>query len=101
MAAYGLTIPKTGRYIHPSHTGNTAEYVKEHYEMSLVDHLVSNGSGNCVHRYRLHTRRASRFEDTLEYDIACPRCSSMLRICGKPLDYYDHGLYKCPVCDKR
>ena len=36
MAAYGLTIPKTGRYIHPSHTGNTAEYVKEHYEMTVA-----------------------------------------------------------------
>ena len=100
MKAYGLPTPSNGRFIHPAATGNTAEFVMDTHDMSLVEHLVSDGNGGFNHRYRLHTRFAARFEDTLEYDIGCPRCNGMLRLCGRPLDRYDHGLYKCPVCDK-
>ncbi|MBR3473949.1 MAG: hypothetical protein IKH34_02655 [Oscillospiraceae bacterium] len=68
--------------------------------MSLLEHVVDGSDGHHKYRYRLHTKEPTRFEDTLEYDIGCPRCTSQLRLCGRPLDAYDHGLYKCQVCDK-
>ena len=100
MSAYGLIIPSRGRYTRPTHSFSTEEYVKAHNTMCLIDRLIDGPHGQLKHRYRLHTREATRFEDTLEYDIACPRCSGMLRLCGGPLDYYDQGLYKCDICDK-
>lgn len=100
MSAYRLTIPNRGRCVLPVNTSyNTEEYVMEHTNMCLIERLMQdqNGGFNC--RYRLHTSSPMRFEDTLEYDIGCPRCNGMLRLCGRPVDYYDHGLYKCPTCD--
>ena len=99
MNAYPLIVPEKGKYLAPVSTSNTADYVKETRDMSLIEHVVDDGNGHHKHRYRLHTKEPTRFEDTLEYDIGCPQCTSQLRLCGRPLDAYDHGLYKCPVCD--
>jgi len=100
MNAYPLIVPEKGKYLAPVSTSNTADYVRETRDMSLIEHVVDDGNGHHKYRYRLHTKEPTRFEDTLEYDIGCPRCTSQLRFCGRPLDAYDHGLYKCPVCDK-
>ena len=100
MNAYPLIVPEKGKYLAPVSTSNTADYVKETRDMSLLEHVVDDGNGHHKYRYRLLTKEPTRFEDTLEYDIGCPRCTSQLRLCGRPLDAYDHGLYKCPVCDK-
>ena len=99
MKAYGLIVPKKGRHAQTTYSCNTAEFIMENHDMSLVEHLVSGSSNR--YRYRLHTSNAARYEDTLEYDIACPHCGNTLRLCGLPLDRHDHGLYKCPVCDMR
>ncbi len=102
MKAYGLIKQARANSLWPCDSGNTAEFVMENSNMCLLDNLVDNGTGGYVHRYRLHSRHAMRFEDSLEFDITCPHCrSETLKLCGKPLDWYDHGLYKCPRCDKR
>ena len=100
MTAYPLIVPVKGKYLTPVSTSNTAEYVMENHSVSLVEHLVEEGYGRYKYRYRLHTQEPNRFEATLEYDIGCPRCQGHLRLCGRPLDAYDHGLYKCPICEK-
>ena len=102
MKAFSLTNVKNSNRLMPIDTLNTPESVMEHSDLCLLDHLVEDGAGGYVHRYRLHSRYAMRFEDTLDYDIHCPHCATgTLRLCGKQLDWYDHGFYKCPVCDKR
>lgn len=101
MKAYALYVPPKGKHLTPKDGLNTAEFVLENNDMSLVEHCVEAGYGQYKYRYRLHSQHPVRFEDTLEYDIACPRCHTCLRLCGRPLDAYDHGLYKCPTCDKR
>ena len=100
MAAYNLTAYKGGNYLIPQHTFLIDELVMERSDLCLVQHLVKNKNGNLVRRYRLHTNAPTRFEDTLDYDIGCPHCNGRLRLCGRPYDYHDHGLYKCPACDK-
>lgn len=101
MKAYGL-IPSSGGRKASSVSGcNTAEFVMDNYKMSLAEYWTTNEKGKSERRYRLHTREPERFEDTLEYDIACPRCGNKLRLCGRPVDHYDHGLYRCPVCNRR
>lgn len=100
MKVYGLFVPAEGKYLAPKSSGNTDEFVMENNDMCLVEHCVDAGYGKYKYRFRLHTGQPARFEDTLEYDIACPRCHTYLRLCGRPLDAYDHGLYKCPACDK-
>ena len=100
MTAYPLIVPEKGKYLHPVSCSNTAEFVMEERSVCLVEHLVVEGYGRYKYRYRLHTKEPTRFEDTLEYDIGCPRCQGHLRLCGRPLDAYDHGLYKCPICEK-
>ena len=99
MKAYGLITPSRGGKANSVSGGNTPEFVMDNYEMSLAEHRITNDRGRSERRYRLHSRDPRRFEDTLEYDIACPRCGNTLRLCGRPVDYYDHGLYRCPVCD--
>ncbi len=101
MKAYGLTVSGSGKHARPVSGFSSTEFVMETSRMSLVERLIANGSGRHVYRFRLHTREPMRYEDTLDYDIACPRCGNTLRLCGRPLDAYDHGLYKCPVCDER
>ena len=103
MRAFRLCDYNKTHRLQPSDTtGNTPEFVMENSDLCLLDSLVENGLGGYVHRYRLHSRNAMRFEDTLEYDITCPHCQrTTLRLCGRPLDWYDQGLYKCPVCDKK
>ena len=103
MRAFSLTKTKGTNNLWPCDTtGNTPEFVMENSNMCLLDSLVDDGTGGYVHRYRLHSRHAMRFEDSLEYDITCPHCKiGKLRLCGKPIDWYDHGLYKCPRCDRR
>ncbi len=102
MKAYRLTEHGKTRCLWPIDSFSTPESVMEHSSMCLLDHLVDDGAGGYVHRYRLHSRNAMRFDDTLDYDITCPHCRrTTLRLCGKQLDWYDHGLYKCPVCDKK
>ena len=101
MKAYPLIVPEKGKYLAPVSTSTTVEFVKENREMSLIEHMIDGSDGYYKFRFRLHTRKPASFEDTLEYDIGCPRCTTAkLRLCGRPLDAYDHGLYKCPVCDK-
>lgn len=101
MRAYEFHNYKNGNYLLPVHTFCTGEYVKEHCDMSLVEHIVSGQYGKYKYRYRLHTYYPTRFEDTLDYDVACPRCNCKMRLCGGPLDSHDQGLYKCPRCEKR
>ena len=43
---------------------------------------------------------AYHFYDTMEYDIKCPHCGDVLRLCGNPLDLHEHGLYRCRRCDE-
>ncbi len=100
MKAYGLYVPREGKYLAPTNSANTAEFILENNEMSLVERCIEEGYGRYKYRYRLHTKYPALYEDTLEYDIACPRCRTHLRLCGRPIDSYDHGLYKCPACDK-
>ena len=94
-----LAYKKGGTYLIPTSTWNTDEYLREHNDLCLQEHLVNDGHGNMQRRYRLFSRNYMRFADTLEYDIKCPHCNNKLRLCGNPVDANYHGLYKCRVCD--
>jgi len=101
MKTYPLFAFKSGgRYLTAGSTSSTDEYIRETNELSLIEYLVDEGFGKTARRYRLFTRTPMSFADSLEYDIACPHCSSQLRLCGNQIDSTTHGLYKCRHCDE-
>ena len=91
---------KGGKYLICGSTLNTDEYVRETYSLSLNEYLVNDGHNNYIRRYRLYSRDPMSVEDSMEYDIECPHCHSVLRICGETIDSHNHGLYKCRACEK-
>lgn len=101
MKTYPLNAyKKGGHYLIPQNTVNTDEYLREHNDLCLREIIESDEYGHTQAKYRLYSRDYMRFTDTLEYDIQCPRCRSTLRLCGMPVDANNHGLYKCPNCNK-
>lgn len=100
MKAYPLyPFEKGGNFLRPGNSSGTDEYVRKSNELSLIEYLVDEGYGRTSRRYRLCTRTPMSFSDSLEYDIACPRCGSHLRVCGNQIDSNTHALYKCRCCD--
>mgnify|MGYP001176792993 CR=1 FL=1 len=100
MRTYVLNNFKNGKTLYPKKDMNTAEFVHDHQEFSLDEYFLKGEHGRIYSRYRLHTRDAYHFYDTMEYDIKCPRCGDVLRLCGNPLDLHEHGLYRCRRCDE-
>ena len=90
---------KGGKYLLPQSVMNTDEFVREHNDLCLQEYLIDEGYSNYKHRYRFYSRKPMRFSDTLEYDIKCPHCNNVLRLCDAPVDFNYHGLYKCRFCD--
>ena len=79
----------------------TEERAREMYQLYLSDELTSQDhSERMLRRYRLHALKPHSIEMALQYDIDCPKCGSRLKLVGRQLDYYNLGLYACPVCDK-
>ena len=83
---------KNGTRKIPMHSGNTEEYVSGVYDFWLTD----EGSN----RYRLHSKHEMRWNDSLAYDVVCPKCGQTLSVCGTPLNYNDLFLYECRNCGK-
>ena len=83
---------KNGTRKSPMYSGNTEEFVSEIYDFWLTD------EGN--NRYRLHSKHEMRWNDSLAYDVVCPKCGQTLSVCGTPLNYNDLFLYECRNCGK-
>ena len=102
MACYPLSkTERTGKTMMPLHTFSIEEFIRDRYDLYLTDELIYNEAGKLKHYYRLHSKNPHCMEDYLEYDIMCPKCSKLLKSIGRPVDYNQLGLYKCPICDKR
>ena len=99
MKSYILRTVRDGKVLYPQDTLNTSEFVHDNNSLCLDEFIVSDRFRNTYRRYRLHTQEPHRFYDTMDYDIKCPRCGDILRLCGNPIDLHDHGLYRCRRCD--
>lgn len=100
MAYILNTWKKTGKVLYPQNTYNTEDYVHDHNPFCLDDHYVRDERGNVLVRYQFYTKDPITFNESLEYDIKCPRCGAVMRLCGNAYndDHY-HGIYKCRRCD--
>ena len=101
MTYYVLEAVKEGeRVLYPRQ--NTRSSINDHSsrEFSLEEELFHDQYKHIYARYRFHTRDPYRFYDTMDYDIKCPRCGDILRLCGNPIDLHGHGLYRCRRCDE-
>lgn len=83
---------KNGTKKSPMNLENTEEYIRKVYDFWLTD----EGSN----RYRLHSKRDMCWNDSLAYDVVCPKCGQTLSVCGTPLNYKDLFLYECRNCKK-
>ena len=100
MSNYSLfTCENGGKYLIPKEEMLTDEAMPLHHKLYLSETLIKDGDHSC-YRYRLCSADMTRFVDTLEYGVECPRCHGRLRLCGMPVDAYTHGLYKCRHCDE-
>ena len=72
MRTYVLNSFKNGKTLYPKKDMNTTEFVHDHQEFSLDEYFLKGEHGRIHSRYRLHTRDAYHFYDTMEYDIKCP-----------------------------
>ena len=102
MNCYPLKNVKSSSTLKRStHTFNTEEFIRRYNDLYITDELIYNNEGKLIRRYRLHAVKPHSMEDYLAYDIMCPKCSQLLKVVGRPIDYNDLGLYRCPVCDKK
>ncbi len=82
MKTYILNRYKGGKTLYPKSDFTVSDVLHEEHEFSLDEHYVNDEHGRTFCRYRLHTKEPYRFYDTLDYDIKCPRCGDVLRLCG-------------------
>ena len=101
MKTYVLNHFKGGKTLYPKDEYRTSESIHKTEEFSLDEDLFQDEHRNIYARYRLHTKDAYRFYDTMDYDIKCPRCGDVLRLCGNPIDLHNHGLYRCRRCEEK
>ena len=66
----------------------------------LRDKIFDTGYGKTRHYYRLHAEQPHNIEQSLAYNIRCPKCSGWLKVVGRCLDSHTLGLYECPNCSK-
>lgn len=100
MACYPLSkAERTGKVMMPLQTMNSEAFIRERYDLYLMDELIYNNDGKLNHRYRLHSKQAHSMEDYLAYDILCPKCNRVLKAIGRPINYNNLGLYACSFCD--
>ena len=99
MKTYILNTCKGGMTLYPKDSCSTSEVIHESAEFCLDTYLERDRYGKVYSRYRFCTKEPYRFFDTMDFDIKCPRCGGMLRLCGNPIDLHEHGLYRCRRCD--
>ena len=99
MTTYALNPYRGGKTLYPQSVFSTEEYVHSHNPFSLDTHYVHGKRGNLLARYQFYSCDPISFNESLEYDIKCPRCGSTMRLCGNGYDGHYHGFYKCRSCD--
>ena len=100
MSTYVLSSYNGGKTLYPNRTLNTAEYVKDTYEWSLIEYLKNDEKGNTNRYYRLHSNKPRTFSDFMSYDIMCPKCGQRMHPVSNAFDYHDLALYTCHCCNK-
>ncbi len=101
MSSYILKpYSKGGKTLYPRSDFRTAECLHDKEEFCLDEFHIQDDCRKVYARYRLHTKEPYRFYDTMDFDIRCPRCGDVLRLCGNPIDLHDHGVYRCRRCDE-
>lgn len=89
------------RILEPLDSLYSEEFVQENYDLNLAEEYTRDVFGRVSRAYRLHSSKPHSVDMALSYSIRCPRCSThLLKQVGRSLNYYDLGVYKCPVCDK-
>ncbi|MBQ0072228.1 MAG: hypothetical protein KBS81_10335 [Spirochaetales bacterium] len=99
MENYVLNPYRGGKTLYPHNILSSEEYVHSHHSFSLDAHYLKDERGKVLVRYQFYTHDPITFNESLEYDIKCPRCGSVMRLCGNGYDGHYHGLYKCRRCD--
>lgn len=69
-------------------------------KLYLKDKLVKNDNGNINTYYQLHTKYPIILNDTLPYNIECPKCRTYLKLHQLNAGLYEHSWYVCPRCKK-
>ena len=76
------------------------DYIERNYDLYFREILIRNNNGGVDRYFKLKSKLPMKSENTLKYDIDCPRCKGRLRIVGFPIDSHSHCLYRCPHCQK-
>ncbi len=103
MANYPLTkINPEGTFLQATLSSYSNEYADEACELHLRDELEYREYGQSRNLYRLRAKNPHNIEMALRYNICCPKCHlGTLKQIGRCLNYYELGLYVCPVCERR
>ena len=88
---YPLRNPvKGGNTKRPMYSYSTEEYVSKIYDFWLTS--------DSQNQYRLHSKQPMCWDNSLAYDVICPKCGAKLTVCGMPQNHNDLFLYECRNC---
>ena len=103
MANHNLLKSKYGdnHYKVTTETYVSDSYADEHWRLFLRDEIIMDKEHHAQKFYRLHAQKPHNEVMAMAYNIECPECKTILKKITPIRDYYDLGLYECPVCKKR
>lgn len=100
MAVLSLHDHNNNRKFHAKEEFLTEEAAKVRYTFYLTDYLHKTDSGHINSYYQLHTKDYYHINDTMQFDIKCPKCSNYLKVYKLSSDGHTHSWYHCPRCNK-
>lgn len=100
MTVFSLSNYRNGNVFEAKNEYLTEEAARGLLKFYLTDQLEKTDSGHINKYYQLHTGDYYHINDTMQFEIKCPKCSRTIKVYSLGSDGHTHSWYHCPHCNK-
>lgn len=100
MAVFRLSNYRNGNIFEAKKEYLTEEAASERLKFYLTYQLEHTNRGHIIQFYQLHTMDYYHINDTMQFEIRCPKCSRTMKVYSLGSDGHTHSWYYCPHCNK-